>query len=360
MARAGAVARILRWLLAVGIVGLVIGFGVVAVMPGGPIDVGDGGGETGTPAAAAADGSVDATPTATGSSRPWDDGVMTVAVRNQAAPERNVTAPVAEAIAYWNDHGEFSDYQVTFRLAPDASDPAVVVWYNRSITCPAHDDAIGCAPLLDGAPPVETPIDVQLRYDDADNHRQVRNTAIHEFGHVLGIAHCEEPRWVMGPSCEERLPDQRDAVDRAVAWRDRTISVYVDDTNVSDAERGETAEQVQHALTYLDDGGEGTYPESLSIVRVEDRFEADISVIVMAESSCEQGVVCNHYRGRDTDGDGVIEYHTAGTIKIEPGTDVEARGWYVGWGLANQLSRGDLPSVFVDASYEERRSRWWE
>lgn len=344
---------LLRALVALGLLGLA----AVVALPGGPLTTGGGGDQPATgPAPTAASPTGAPTTTTAG---PWDHRVLTVAVRNRAAPTRNVTGAVGDAITYWNAHAGYAAYPVGLRLVPNASRPDVVVRYERSITCPNHDDAIGCAPLLAADARVDPPATVQLRYDPADDRRQVRNTAIHELGHVLGVGHCDPPHWVMGASCPAPLPDATDATERPLAWRDHTIRVYVDAGNVSAGERARTADQVSHALAYLDGGANGSLPSDLSLVRVDDRFAADVVVTFAADPSCRDGVVCTRNRGRDSDGDGRIEYYTGGIVVVDPGSDVAARGWYVGWGLASELAPGHLPPTFVDAGYEERRSRWW-
>jgi len=288
--------------------------------------------------------------------------VLVVAVRNQADPSRNVTGAVADALDYWNRNVGYGDYPAQFRLVPDAANPDVVVWYNDSIECPHHDDAIGCAPLLDGPSQVDPPVNVQLRYDPADNHRQVRNTAIHEIGHVLGITHCEQPYWVMSSTCPGPIPNAPDASERDLAWREHTISVYVDYTNVSPSERARTRAQVGHAIGYFGNASPEEFPANVTLVRANDRFSADLTVVFSAEPGCqnEQQAVCYEQRGRDFDGDGRIEYFTNGVVRVQPNVDVSARGWYVGAALAHELAPGHVPSVFVDASYRERHGEWWK
>ena len=297
---------------------------------------------------------------------PWDEAVLTVAVRNRAAPERNVTGPVAEALDYWADNVGYADYPVEFRLRPDAADPDVVVWYNESIQCANHGDAIGCAPLLEAGTPVDGPVGVQIRHDPSHNRRQVRNTAIHEFGHVLGVTHCEEPYWVMASACHEPIPDAPNADVRDLAWRDGTISVYVDEANVSGDDLAGTRDQVGHALAYLEGGDDEGFPANVTFVSADDRYEADVTIAFRSDLPCgrpgsdERPVVCTEHRGRDFDGDGELEYHTAGTILIDADSDVDARGWYAGWALSKVLAPGRVPAAFEDASYGERRGEWWE
>lgn len=362
----GAIGRLLRALFSLAVLVALAGLVAWAVLPGGPLAgevVEQPRASTGDPTEGGDPGAVGDTstpPPAPEGTGPWDEAVVTVDVRNPAAPGRNVTPAVVEAVDYWEANAGYGDYVVDFRVVPGAAEPDVVVRYNATIDCPAHDDAIGCAPLLESDSRIERPIEVQIRYDPADNHRQVRNTAIHEFGHVLGLTHCEEPYWVMASSCEEPIPDAPDADERDLAWRDRTITVHVDERNVPRGERDETREQVGHALAYLSNRSDGAFP-NVTLRRVDERYAADVVVTFPTTDGCRDGAVtCYSTRGRDFDGDGHMEYYTSGTVRIDPGSDVEARGWYVGWALSNLLSPPNVPDVFVDASYRERRSRWWE
>ena len=360
--------RFLGSLLRLAVFALVVGLVVAVVLPGGPLDLdaldrpsdAPEWGDTPDDPDGGSDGATTPRERPRGES-PWGKEVLTVAVRNRADPSRNVTGAVAEALAYWERNVGYADYPVEFELRPDAAAADVVVWYNESIECANHADAIGCAPLVEAGTRVDPPVDVQVRYDPTDNRRQVRNTAIHELGHVLGITHCEEPHWVMSSACREPIPDAPNADQRDLAWRDDTISVYVDYGNVSGRELEASRVQVGHAMAYFEDGRAEDFPGNVSFVRAEDRFAADLTIAFQDDLACRQGaVVCDRHRGRDFDGDGRIEYHTGGTIYVGADSDVDARGWYVGWGLSRLLAPGHVPPVFEDASYRERRSDWWE
>lgn len=348
-------------------VALLVGLVVAVALPGGPLDLGivdDRSHEPGGVETSSGPGDETTTGTAPDGSPgpgPWAEEVLTVAVRNRADPSRNVTGAVADALDYWATNGGFGDYRAEFRLRPDATDPDVVVTYAESIDCEDHDDAIGCAPLLEGDRRVDRPVAVQIRYDPAHNRRQVRNTAIHEFGHVLGVTHCEEPYWVMASACPEPVSDAPDVDERDLAWRESTVSVYVDLGNVSATDRDATRDQVDHALDYFASGDAEGFPADVTFVPVDDRFEADVVIAFAGSSPCRgDAVVCTSHRGRDFDSDGRLEYHTGGTVLIDADADVDARGWYAGWALANLLAPGHVPPVFEDPSYRERRSEWWE
>lgn len=365
----GPLGRVLASFLRLVTFALIVGVVVAFLVPGGPVDLGsfaDAGGDPGDAGTGTDGGPASTTETATPPDRPlgrspWGQEVLVVSVRNTAAPSRDVTVPVAEALAYWEENIGYADYTASFLLRPDATNPDVIVWYNESLDCAHHADAIGCAPQLEATSTVAPPVHVGIRYDGADNQRQVRNTVIHELGHVLGVGHCEEPYWVMASTCTEPIPDAPDAAERDLAWRGAEVSVYVDDANVSADERAATAEQVGHALSYFENASDEEFPADVAVVRTDDRFAADVTVTFSAAQECPDGkVACYNHWGRDYDRDGRIEYYTNGRVRIAPGTDVDARGWYVGWSLAHQLSPGNVPSVFEDGGHGERRSEWWE
>lgn len=296
-------------------------------------------------------------------SNPWGKGTIIVGVQNNVAPSRNFTEVVAAAIEYWEQHEEYGAYSVDFVLRPNTEQPDLIIRYNETIPC--SYGASGCAPLLNSSVVAYPPETVHIRYNESDNYRTVRYTVIHEFGHVLGITHCEEPHWMMsywtgGHGCENPTFDGPSVENQDLAWRDSNLTLYIDYSAVSEANRDETQEQVNHALAYFEEGRAEEFPGQVSFTRVDDPWKADI-VITFASNRCEgDHVVCGSGgAARDFDNDGEFEYYTRGRFTVETGSDVDARGWYIGWGIAHQLAPGHIPPVFQDASYEERRSDWW-
>ncbi|QIQ77624.1 hypothetical protein GL213_14515 [Halogeometricum borinquense] len=291
---------------------------------------------------------------------PWNKETVVVGIRNQAAPSRNLTGAVAESLNYWEDHPEYGVYSVDFVLRPDAENPDIIVWYNNTINCP--QGASGCAHRLNRTTSARPPENVQILYNKSNNYRTVKNTIIHEFGHILGITHCEKPHWVMSywsgsHGCKNPTFDAPSVENQSLAWRSTNLSVYVDYSNVSKNSLTETKSQVNHAVTYFEEWKAKEVPSDVSFTRVQDPWKADI-VITFAQDRCEgEYTVCGDGgTARDFDNDGEFEYLTQATITIESETDVDARGWYVGWGLAHNLAPGNIPPVFEDPSYEEQRS----
>jgi hypothetical protein len=67
-------------------------------------------------------------------------------------------------------------------------------------------------------------------------------------------------------------------------------------------------------------------------------------------------------RGPDPDGDGASERYSQFTVTVV-GVGTDAVGWHVGYWLAAAFGLEDdaeKPPPFRDASYQERRSEWWE
>lgn len=296
-------------------------------------------------------------------SSPWKKSTLVVGIENQAAPHRNISPTVKSAVSYWEENADKGTYSPDFVVRPNATNPDIIVFYNNSISCSkSGSDAIGCAPVLTPETTASPPEHVGIEYRKGDNKQTVTNTVSHEFGHVLGLTHCEPPHWLMSGDCETELPAKTNLEDSDFAWRDTTISVYVETSNVS--EQAESEEQIAHAISYLNNT-ENTpveYPDNLTFVRVDSRWEADVTITMVESFSSGSGeqVVQYSRRGQNSDGDKDSEWITQSNIQILASSDVEAHGWYAGWSLSKSLSPTHTPEPFVDATYEERRSNWWK
>ncbi|MFC7079195.1 matrixin [Halorussus caseinilyticus] len=272
---------------------------------------------------------------------------------------RDESRLVASALDYWKaNDDEYAAYSADFVLRPDAENPDLVVSFTETVRCSGHTEAVaGCAPVLNETYRPQPPETVQI--ETGHNDRSTLLTLEHEFGHVLGIRHCQRPLDIMGSRCPGGVSvDRPDATDRPLAWRSANLTVYVDSSGVSHP----VDEQVGHALTYYERGADGTVPEELSFTRVERRSAADV-VVRFGDSECgPDSPSCFSYRGRDVDGDGAVEYFVGSTVTLSPELDREAVGWHVGYGLGYLLGaegRSELPPPFLDAGYADRRSDWW-
>ena len=93
------------------------------------------------------------------------------------------------------------------------------------------------------------------------------------------------------------------------------------------------------------------------------RSTADVVVRSVETSPCGEGAAsCGATTGPDPDGDGAIETYSRLRISLVD-LDTDAVAWHVGYWLAYGFGAEDdaeKPPPFRDASYEDRRSEWWE
>lgn len=292
-------------------------------------------------------------PTAVDADNPWGTDTLTVAV---VADDPDNADAVREAASWWSDNAErYAGYPMEFVVADETEDPDVVVTFVANVSDCGHadDDVVGCAPLVTDVAP-DRPANVTIETGlSTDSTVQVVK---HEFGHLLGLTHDDEPQSIMAASTTITTSARPNATERAFPWGDSNFTVYV---NASGAEDPATfRDQVGHALEYYADGAPGM-PDNLTFTRVANRSEAEIVVVV--GDACGGSGSCLATSGVDPDGDGAIEEYRRLTITIQD-LDVDAVGWHVGNWLAYGFgaeNESDRPPPFRNASYEERRSDWW-
>ena len=326
----------------------------------GPTDGTPGGGS------AASAGST-AAPTATAppssARNPWRSTVVVVAVDDRADPNRSFVPLVERAVAYWNGPGRpNATYPATFRVVPDAEAPHVVVVVRDRVACADHDDVLGCAPLLSATDRPPTPVEVVVAAGFSDATTQT--VLEHEFGHLLGIEHGQPPLPLMEPRHAAATLPQTDAANKSNPWQTEDLRVHADLSGAT-GDRDVLRYQLRQAVAYYDRGAEGTVPETVSFSLVDDPADARIRVVFeRATDDCPADAArsCASWSGYDPDGDGALEYYTDATIVLT-GLDAEAVGWHVGYWLGVLMGHDrdeERAPPFRDASYEERRSAWWE
>lgn len=296
---------------------------------------------------------------------PWDAAELTVAVVDETGSDRDYVPLVERAAAFWNGNATaYGGHDVAFVVADDPHDTenadVVVRVVEQIAECGPEAHTAGCAPYVtDG--PVRRPVDVRVVGGLSDD--SAVTVLRHEFGHLLGLDHDDEPQSVMRAQAVLTTEPQPDATDRALPWNNATLAVYVDDANVSARDRAARSEQVGHALDYVDRGADGSVPTNVSFVRTDDRDVADLVVVFADESACRgDAVSCFTARGVDPDGDGALETYVNATITVRTDVDADAVGWHVGrWTVRALGVTGDeYPEPLrSDASYTERRSEWW-
>lgn len=294
-------------------------------------------------------------------SNPWGDDPIVVGIQSPDT-ERDYTETVERATAYWESNAaQYAGYDVEYRVDPTAASPDIVVNFVDAVpACGDARDAVGCAPFVTDSRQIVRPEQVYVQ-----TGLSTESTVLvlkHEFGHTLGLRHTDEPTDVMQAESVLYTQPTPNATERAFPWADPNFTVYVDYANVSEAERSETRQQIQHALTYYENGADGSVPSNLTFRFVDSPEAADVTVRFSETSPCGQGTgSCFRTFGPDSDGDGAIEQYTALRITLVD-LDTRAVGWHVGNWLAYGLGMeqaSEKPEPFRDADYRERRSEWW-
>ncbi|ELZ70411.1 hypothetical protein C457_08169 [Haloferax prahovense DSM 18310] len=284
---------------------------------------------------------------------PWRRAPIVVGI-DAPADGRDYASFVESAVDYWRANASATAYDPAFVVVPNASTPDVTVSIVERIdACGDYDgtDAVGCAPLLDGddptAPSEPVSVVVAAGYDDQTTQTVLR----HEFGHLLGLTHDDAGDFaVLSERIETtRLPEP-DAADRETPFRERTVAVHVDLSNVSPDDRATYEAEIDHALSYYEAGADGVAPANLSFERVSDPTMADVTLSVSAFGDGDSGVRWRR-TGVDADDDEALEWYTGGDLVVDAGLDPSLVDWYVGAGLGYLLAadeRADLPPPFRD------------
>ena len=292
---------------------------------------------------------------------PYRSEELVVAV-NTSDSERAFGPLVEEAVAYWEQNDErYLNYSVNFTLASNATGPALRIEFLSALErCGRIENAAGCAPRV--THPTQATSTVSIRVLDNLSAESTVRVLEHELGHALGLDHGDAPRGLMRTHAVLTTLPTPNATERAFAWNDSTLSVFVDYESAS-GERAAIREQVSHALSYYDRGAEGTVPKNVSFRLAKTPEQADVVVRFPEISPCGLGPgSCGSVFGADPDGDGALERYTRIEITLT-GLDTNVVGWHVArWlaiGFGIETDSEYPPTLRETTSYEQRESNWW-
>ena len=322
--------------------------------------------ETGAPSQAstpssAASSTPTATPTPTPPDNPYESDPVVIGIEN---PTNHSYLPLVEqAVAYWEgDASRYGEYTADYEIRHNVSEPDLRIKFTDEIyRCGNEigDDILGCAPYPDSIKPYAT-AEVQIETSDKFvfyTNASVLETLKHEFGHLYGIEHGEEPMPLMEPKTAANLTSQPNATEQAIPWPDNTIYIYVDKESFASSISDDIDKQVSSTIAWFNEG-KGATPSNLTVERVERESEANI-VIRSGNTPNDVRSTTNGIYGQDIDSDGALEYYTNMTVIIDPNVDSRDFGWHVGYWLDSVVNPGEASEPFEDPKGGDRRD-WWE
>ncbi|QCC51965.1 hypothetical protein DV733_12325 [Halapricum salinum] len=269
---------------------------------------------------------------------------------------------VRQSLDYWDaaEH-EYGNYTENFVFRPDAEHADVTVSMIDDIdTCGFETgDFIGCADLYGRGVLADPVTDVQIEV--GYTNETTVDILKHEFGHVYGRQHGQEPMPIMNASIVNatRIP-KLNATERTNPFRENPIEVFVD-YNSFDAPREDVRFQFEKAVDYYDTGSSPHVAEELNVTMTRNRSAAEIIInggqIQLCEDTNGPGS-CGTAYGMNEDSDHAFEYYTLQNITIQ-GIDTDALGWHAGYWMAFTVGSAsditEVPDPFRDADYQERR-----
>lgn len=139
------------------------------------------------------------------------DSTLSVRIDSRSETNHDVEQIAHEALAFWEEHSrKYVDFGVEFDVVANVDEPDIVIAFADDPSgCEAvegySDRVLGCAPLIRPGRRVRRPVTAHV----VAGHRptgKIRITTKHELGHIFGLDHDDEPRWIMSNRPADRIP----------------------------------------------------------------------------------------------------------------------------------------------------------
>jgi len=264
---------------------------------------------------------------------------------------------VKNSIEYWESGAgsKYRNYTQRMVLVANDTDADVTVRYKESIGICGFTytgEAGGCAPVYSGDSLASDDSTIEISTQYTPDSQQ--STLKHEFGHVYGRLHGQEPMPLMAAQRNLTLKPRPNATDRPNPWEYDTVTVYIDRQSIRERDRETVESEFEAAIEYLQTGGDGNVPGNVTFDRVADKDDADI----VFESTDLDGYRSDGYVfGQDTDSDSELEYYTSQTIQIDEKTPADHYAYHIAyWMLSTFVGDGDMPD-HLDAE-DDNREQW--
>jgi len=284
-----------------------------------------------------------------------------VPVRIVNAPARiNATEQTETAIRYW-EHGDgrnYREYTVDFEVRPNETDaPLTIRYVSRISNCgnvTAESSATaGCAPVInpDSQAPAGATIEISTNFTAED----MQQTLIHEFGHVYGRTHGQEPTQIMSAKVDMNRTATPNVTERDQPWESNTVLVYTENTSVTEFDRDDFDEETTASLKYINAGADGRVPESIEFRRTNDKSQADV---VINQSDLSDAASVSQRYGKNLDTDPSLEYYTEQHIVIAEDTPIDHFSYHIAYWLISSFvsSEEDMPEPLD--TVDDDREHW--
>lgn len=289
---------------------------------------------------------------------PWPgENDLVVAVDDTAETDRNYTRLVRAGVDYWMEADDrYGTYTADWRVEPNATDPDVVVQFVEQLErCgvePPSETLLGCASLLrDGLANETEVVRIETGYTDESTVATIR----HEFGHLYGLGHDDEPQPLMNATYPATRLAQPNASTKANPFPDDEFTVYL---AYEDSQYSESVLKaaVGPVLSYYANGADGHAPANVSFTYTRDESAADLVVYERQPFPCnlDEGS-CASVFGFDSDDDGAFETYDRYEIYVR-GIPEDRLGWHVGAQMAGMFPALEAPPPFDGE--DDDRNNW--
>lgn len=292
---------------------------------------------------------------------PWpESNPVVVNISNTVSTSRDFSPLIEAAIEYWEsgDGARYRNYSVDFVLRPEAEDADVTIRIVDSLLKCGDDFAVdsdytGCAPVYSGDFPAGSSSEILILSGYTNNTTSA--TLRHEFGHLHGRLHGQEPLPLMAPTFDAiRLPTPN-VTEVEQPWIDNRLRVFIDISNVSSSQRAIWDDEIAVALDYISDGADGAVPTVVSFEIVENESKAN--VVIRAHENLESDIASTSERfGFDVDEDDALESYSLQRIQITTAASSRDVAYHVAYWLVRSWAHGDEIPESIDGENDDRAS----
>lgn len=210
---------------------------------------------------------------------PFGKKELTVVMVDNSTYNYDRATELDATLSYWGNNSQrFAGYSVDFERVNSTSDADIIVEFVDEVEVCGLEISLtrylGCAPVPGKTASLPAVIKIDNRFTDEPTEETLK----HEFGHVLGIEHGEEPLPLMAENTTA-APKEIEftvAVEAGPDYHPTTIN-----------------RQTTGPIGFFESGGNGTIASDVTISEVDDPDDAFIYMDVTGEQgACDGDIYC--------------------------------------------------------------------